>query len=449
MDSDDYSSLAAKDKRYVWHPFTPMQDYAAGDPLIVARGAGIKLIDVNGRAYYDGISSLWVNVHGHRVPEIDAAIRDQLDRVAHSTLLGHANVPSILLAEQLIGLAPPGLTKVFYSDSGSEAVEIALKMAFQFWRLQGQERPAFVKMTDAYHGDTIGAVSAGGIDLFHATYRPLLFPTLAAPYPHPFRFPGTPAACREHCLRELERLLAARHREVAGVIVEPMVQGAAGMIMMPDGFMRGLAQLCRQFDVLLLADEVATGFGRTGRMFACEHEGVEPDLMMVAKGLTGGYLPLAATLATERVYAAFLGPAAERKTFFHGHSYTGNQLGCAAALANVELFRRHRLVEAVARRAERLADLLEPIGRLPHVGQVRQKGFMVGIELQRDPANRVDYDGREQMAARVGWRCRELGMISRPLGDVVVFMPPLASREDELAAMVDILCRAIQDVTGP
>ncbi len=442
-----YDELAQKDKQFVWHPFTQMQDYMAGDPMIIERGEGIKLIDVDGKEYWDSISSLWVNVHGHQVPEIDAAIKAQLDQVAHSTMLGHASVPAVLLAEKLVQLTPASLQKVFYSDSGSEAVEIGLKIAYQYWRLKGEERRTFITMNDAYHGDTVGSVSVGGMDLFHDIYRDLLFPTLSVPYPHPFRYEGSLDECIRHCLRKLKDVLLKHQGEVIGIIVEPMVQGAAGMIMMPDGFMRAMADLAKQAGVLLLTDEVATGFGRTGRLFACEHEQVEPDILMTAKGLTGGYLPVAATLTTDAIYETFLGDYRDKKTFFHGHSYTGNQLGCAAALANINLFEKTDLIANVAEKTKALHKLLQPIAALPHVGDVRQKGFMVGIELMRDPLTMTDYAWDEQIGAKVGQRCRELGMLSRPLGNVVVFMPPLTSTEDELATMLRILQQAIEDVT--
>ena len=447
--ANDYAALAAADQRCLWHPFTQMREYEREPPLIIASGDGVWLTDVQGRRYYDGVSSIWLNVHGHRVPEIDAAIRAQLDRIAHSTLLGQANVPAIQLAERLVALAPPGLARVFYSDSGAEAVEIALKMAFQYWRLRGQPgRRVFIRMADAYHGDTIGAVSIGGIDLFHAAYRELLFPTVAAPFPDPHRFAGGAAACRDACLARLAELLIAHAGEVIGVVVEPIVQGAAGIIVAPPGYLAGVRDLCRQHDTLLLADEVATGFGRTGRMFACDHEGVTPDLMMVGKGLTGGYLPLAATLATDEVYRAFLGEYAERKTFFHGHSYTGNQLACAAALANLELMAQRDLVRQVAAHGAWLADELAPLTAQPHVGQVRGRGLMWGVELVRDRATKEPYAWEERLGWQVCWRCRELGMLLRPLGSVVVFMPPLASTRAELAAMAAILRQAIADVTG-
>lgn len=443
-----YEELIAKDKQYIWHPFTQMQEYRRSTPVLIDRGRGVKLIDIDGNEYYDGVSSLWLNVHGHRVEKIDTAIREQLEKIAHSTLLGLANGPSAVLAEKLIRLAPRGLAKVFYSDSGSEAVEIGLKIAYQYWRLCAPPgRRSFIAMTNAYHGDTIGATSVGGIDLFHATYRDLLFHVHRVPYPYPYRFDGSTTDCAAHCLEALDRVLERHGNEIAGLIVEPMVQGAAGMIMMPGGFMKQVEQRCRQYGILLLVDEVATGFGRTGAMFACEHEGVCPDIMMLAKGITGGYLPLAATLTTDTIYNAFLGDYSEKKTFFHGHSYTGNPLACAAAIASLELFAEHDLISDVKRKAALIANALEKIGRRRHVGDVRVCGLMVGVELVQDKASKESYPWEVQMGIRVCNRSRELGMILRPLGNVIVFMPPLASSDAELAAMVAILDRAIAEIT--
>jgi adenosylmethionine---8-amino-7-oxononanoate aminotransferase len=334
---------------------------------VVERAEGTNLIDVDGRRYIDGVSSLWCNVHGHRHPRIDAAVRAQLDRMAHSTMLGLTHRPAIALAARLVELAPPGLTRVFYSDSGSAAAEIALKMAFQFWKQRGEERPRFVTLRMAYHGDTIGSVSVGGIDLFHSLYRPLLFETLKAD-------PGDMA--------QMERLLGAHEGEVAAVIMEPLVQGAAGMLVHPEGYLRAVRDLCDRHDVLLILDEVATGFGRTGRMFACEHEEVSPDLLCLAKGITGGYLPLAATLTSERIYEAFLGEFEEFRAFFHGHTYTGNPLACAAALATLDIFREERTLERLRPKIELLAALLRPLATHPAVREVRRCGFMVGIELE-------------------------------------------------------------------
>jgi adenosylmethionine---8-amino-7-oxononanoate aminotransferase len=419
--------LVTADRTHLWHPFTQQQGWAEEEPLIVDRAEGTDLIDVDGRRYIDGVSSLWCNVHGHRHPRIDAALREQLESVAHSTLLGLSHRPAIELAQRLVEIAPPGLQRVFYSDSGSTATEIALKMAFQFWRQNGQpERTKFVALRMGYHGDTLGSVAVGGIDLFHSAYRPLLFDTLHAE-------PGDPA--------EMERLLAQHPGEIAAVIMEPLVQGAAGMLTHPPGYLRAVRDLCDRHDVLLIVDEVATGFGRTGRMFACEHEDVSPDLLCLAKGITGGYLPLAATLTTERVYEGFLGRFEELRTFFHGHTYTGNPLACAAALATLDVFEEERTLEQLAPKIELLAELLEPLAAHPAVREVRRCGFMTGIELTEQP-----------LEARTGHQvtlaARERGAIIRPLGDVIVLMPPLAISEADLRRLVTATHEAIDVATA-
>jgi adenosylmethionine-8-amino-7-oxononanoate aminotransferase len=439
----DQDALRQVEKRCLWHPFTQMQEWEGEDALFVASGQGVRLRDLEGREYYDGNSSLWVNVHGHRHPAIDAAIRAQLERVAHSTMLGLTHAPAAVLAERLIRLSPPGLERVFYSDSGSEAVEIALKMAFQYWRHRGQpRRTRFVALAQSYHGDTLGAVSVGGIELFHGIFRPLLFSVEFAPCP---AFAADAAAAAAG----VEAVLARFPGEIAAVVLEPLVQAAGGMLLAPPGTLGRMRELCDRWDTLLILDEVATGFGRTGRMFACEHEGVSPDLMCVAKGLTGGYLPLAATLATGAIYAAFLGERCELKTFFHGHSYTGNPLACAAALASLDVFERERVIEGLAPKIALVEAGLRRFGELPHVAAVRQRGLLVGIELAADRDGRKPYPLAAGMGARVCRRARSLGLITRPLGDVVVFVPPLASTLADLDAMLAILFRAIDlETTG-
>lgn len=420
--------LAALDKQVLWHPFTQQAGWEEEPPLIVERARGCTLWDTDGNAYLDGVSSLWCNVHGHGHPAIDAAVRAQLERVAHSTLLGLSHPPAIELARRLTEIAPPGLTRVFYSDSGSTAVEIALKMAFQWWAQRGEpRRTRFVTLREAYHGDTIGSVSLGGIDLFHAVYRPLLFDALHA-------VPGD--------ADDLARLLDAHGDEVAAVVIEPLVQGAAGMLCQPPGYVRAVRELCDAHGVLLICDEVATGFGRTGRMFACEHEDVSPDLLCVAKGLTGGYLPLAATLTTEALYEGFLGAHEQYRTFFHGHTYTGNPLACAAALATLDVFATEDTLTRLAPKLELLGELLAThVEPLPAVGEIRRRGFMVGIELAGfPPAVRTGH--------RVTLEARARGAIVRPLGDVVVLMPPLAIGPDELRRLVAITAEAIAAATG-
>ena len=347
------AELADLDRQHLWHPFTQQQSWAQEDFPIIERADDTTLYDTQGNAYIDGVSSLWCNVHGHRHPAIDIAIKDQLDRVAHSTMLGLSHAPAAKLAKRLVDLAPDGLSRVFFSDNGSTACEIALKMAYQFHHQRGEWwRSGFVCLRDSYHGDTLGSVSVGGIELFHSLYRPLLFDVWQA---------------RARATRRRMRALLAEHAErCAAVIVEPLVQGAAGIHVHPDGYLRAVRELCDEFGLFLICDEVATGFGRTGKMFACEHEGVTPDLMCVAKGLTGGYLPLAATLTTERIYEGFLGRHEQFRTFFHGHTYTGNPLACAAALATLGIFEQEHTLERLQPKIELLGELLaEHVARLP------------------------------------------------------------------------------------
>lgn len=431
-------------QKHMWLPFTQMKDYEEA-PLIIESGEGIRLRDIHGNEYFDGYSSLWLNVHGHRRPEIDEAVKEQLGRIAHSTLLGAANVPSIQLAEKLIQISPENLTRVFYSDSGAESVEIAIKMAYQYWQNKGRtEKTKFVTLTNGYHGDTVGAISVGSIDIYHRVYSALMFHSFALPFPSAKWHPsGNEQTAKEDSLSEIHDLFEKNHEQISGLIVESMVQGAGGMHIMPVGYLKELEQLCRKFNVLFIVDEVATGFGRTGKMFAVEHEGVLPDIMTMAKGITGGYLPIAATLTTEEVYQAFYGEYTEMKTFFHGHSYTGNQLGCAAALANLDIFEKEGLVEQAAKKAEYVERLMAEINELPHVGEIRQLGLMCGIELVKDKKTKEPFPFEERMAYRATLRMRELGMLTRPLGDTIVFMPPLASSYEELTKMLQITKQAI------
>ncbi|MHB8068980.1 MAG: adenosylmethionine--8-amino-7-oxononanoate transaminase [Desulfobaccales bacterium] len=438
-----YETLANWDREHLWHPFTQMQGFREEDLLIITRGEGAYLYDLQGRRYLDGVSSLWTNVHGHCRPELDRAVREQLEQVAHSTLLGLAHPPAIVLARRLAEMAPPGLTKVFYSDSGSTAVEVALKMAFQYWQLRGLPRKQrFLHLSNAYHGDTLGAVSVGGIALFHEIFRPLLLETLEAPAPYCYRCPDA-QDCREQCLERLEELVAAHHQELAAVILEPVMQGAAGMIPQPPGYLARVREVTRRYEVLLIADEVATGFGRTGRMFACEQEKVSPDLMCLAKGITGGYLPLAATLATDAIYQAFLGEFQEFKAFFHGHTYTGNPLAAAAGLASLEIFQKEKVIESLGAKIEKLSLLLAEMQDHPHVGDIRQRGLMVGIELVQDKETREPFPPGSRTGHRVILEARKRGVILRPLGDVVVLMPPLCLSLEELETLARITYESI------
>ncbi len=438
--------LQRLDKAHLWHPFTPMSLWLASDPLVIVSADGMHLIDSDGNRYLDGVSSLWCNVHGHRVKEIDDAIRDQLDRVAHTTMLGLTSEPAIRLAARLVKLVPPGLTRIFYSDSGATATEVAFKMAVQYWHNTGHPgKNEFVGFAEAYHGDTLGAMSVGRVPAFHKAYFPLLFKAHFAPTPYVYRSatPGDSQRVKSDCLAALEAILREHGPRIAAIAIEPVVQGAAGMIIQPAGFLAEVARLARAYDVLLIADEVAVGFGRTGKMFACEHEGVSPDLLCAAKGISGGYLPLAATFATDRIFDAFLGQPAEGKTFFHGHTYTGNPLACAAALASLDLFEKNDLIRAVARKARELSKLLDELRPLRHVGDIRQCGFMVGVELVADKATREPFDPKRRLGAEICMKLRARGVMLRPLGDVIVLMPPLAMERADLQTIVSALAAEI------
>jgi len=445
-----YNRLQKLDKQHLWHPFTQMTEWEEGSPIIITEGRGSYLKDIFGKWYIDGVSSLWVTVHGHRKREIDEAIKEQINRISHSTLLGLTHPPAVTLAEMIVKAVPKGLSRVFFSDNGSTAVEIALKMAFQYWQHKGKRsKVSFLSFTHGYHGDTIGAVSVGGIDIFHKLFSPLLFQSYQAPSPYCYRceLKRNYSSCKLYCLKVTEGILKKHHKKIAGVIIEPLVQGAGGMITAPPGFLKGIKRLCGKYDVLLIADEVATGFGRTGRMFACEHENVTPDILCLAKGITGGYLPLAATVTAEKIYTAFLGKYEDLKTFFHGHTYTGNQLACAAAIENLTIFKKERTIFKAQSRIALLGKEIEKMKGFQHVGDIRQRGFMIGIELVSDKRKRTPYPLEHKIGWRVCNRAIEKGLIIRPLGNVVVLMPPLSISRQEIKSLVRITAEAIQDVT--
>ena len=446
--------LVQWDKKYLWHPFTQMADWEKEEILVIEKAKGSYLVDTQGKKYLDGVSSLWCNVHGHRVPEIDQAVKNQLGKVAHSTFLGLSNVPAIQLAEQLVSIAPKGLKRVFYSDSGSEAVEIALKMAYQYWQQEGEKRKIkFARLAHAYHGDTLGAVSVGGIQLFHRIYRPLLFKTFEIPAPYVYRWPSRVGEknvrekVRDEALQAMESVFKKHSHEIAALVMEPLMQGASGMIDQPRGYISRVRELTDQYHILLIFDEVATGFGRTGRMFAANHERVTPDLMAVGKGLTGGYLPLAATLTTEKIYSGFLGSYSEFKTFFHGHTYTANPLASRAALANLGLFRKKKTLEKVSRKIDLLTRRLKGFWNLSHVGDIRQVGFMVGIELVQDKKTKRPYPLENKIGIQVIQEARKKGVILRPLGNVIVLMPPLGISDQDLDELLDKTYDSIFQVT--
>ncbi|HWP60187.1 MAG TPA: adenosylmethionine--8-amino-7-oxononanoate transaminase [Candidatus Acidoferrales bacterium] len=446
-----YEELKRLDHSYLWHPFTQMKEWLGEEPCIIERAEGNYLIDVHGKKYLDGVSSLWCNVHGHRKRELDDALRSQLERVAHSTFLGLSHVPGIELAEKLAAIAPRGLRRVFYSDNGATAVEVALKMAVQYWQLAGaSERTRFATLAEAYHGDTVGSMSLGYSETFHRFHRKLLFDALRLTPPHVFRYYRKMSAgdALEAALAEAEEKIAQEKNLLAALVIEPLMQGAAGMWAQPLGYVKALAEICRKYGILFILDEVATGFGRTGRMFACEHDGVSPDILCLAKGITGGYLPLAATLTTEEVFAAFLGEYDEFKSFFHGHTYTGNPLGCAVARASLELFEKEGILARMQPKVQYLERRLqEEFLPLAHVSDVRQWGYMIGIELVEDKAGRKSFPPGRRVGHKVILEARKRGVIIRPLGDIIVLMPPLAIEDDELETLLDVTRDSIRAVT--
>jgi adenosylmethionine---8-amino-7-oxononanoate aminotransferase len=477
--------LAKLDHRYFWHPFTQMRDWLKHEPIVIVKGKGARLWDAHGREYLDANSSIWTNLHGHAHPRINAAIRRQLGRIAHSSALGFANEPASLLAAKLIETAKAPLRKVFFSDDGSTAMEVALKLAYTFARRMGHSRnPKFLTLEGAYHGDTVGAVALGHIDLFHKAYAGLLFKTDKVMAPYCYRCPFNRAKpertdardyrkCNWECIGKLEQKFAAQKKRgnaYSAFVFEPLMQGAAGMIPQPAGWLSRAAEIARAYGALLIADEVMTGFGRTGfgaaregesprepkplqksalagslalPLFACHHEGVQPDFMALAKGLTGGYLPMAATLTTQAVFDAFLGEYKEFKTFFHGHSFTGNQLGAAAGLASLELLQTSGSLRARRRLEQALHDELQGLWRCPNVGDIRQVGLVVGIELVRDWRTREPFDLRARVGIRVCEAMAKRGVLTRPVGNVIVLMPPYCTTVAEARRMVNALSAAI------
>ena len=446
----DKETLVEWDKRYLWHPFTQMQDWLAEEPIIIERGEGCYLIDIAGNRYIDGIASMWTNVHGHNHPALNTALKAQIDKIAHATLLGYSNVPAIQLAQKLVELTPAGLNKVFYSDNGSTAVEVALKIAYQYWQHKEEpRRKLFIHFDNAYHGDTIGAMSVGGIDSFHTTFASLLFKGIRVSAADVYRpSDANEVAVKTRWLNAVERALSEHEGQIAGIILEPLIQGAGGMLLAPNGFLKELAACAKRWKTLLIVDEVMTGFGRTGKMWACEHEDVTPDLFCMAKGLAGGYLPLAATLTTDEIYDAFLGEYRDLKTFFHGHTFTGNPLACAVALENIAIFEREDLLSRLQPTLEHFKHRLQEFYALPHVGDVRVCGFTAGIELMKNPETDTPYPFEEKVGIRVCKEALTRGAILRPLVNTIVLMPPLQISISELDALLNIVRISIDIVTN-
>ncbi len=444
-------SWRRRDRKVLWHPFTQHSTWEDDDFPVIERAKGSWLVDVDGRRYLDGVSSMWCASVGHGNPHVTGSIARQLRKLEHATFLGLSNVPAIEYAERLVALAPRGLSRVFYSDNGSTAVEVALKMAVQYWQQSGRpERRSFVALAEAYHGDTVGAMSVGGVPVFLDRYRSMLFPTRLSPTTYSYRWPGGPTLeeCGELALARLDRLLTKVGRTTAGVVMEPVVQGAGGMIVQPPGFVKGVERLCRKHGTLLILDEVMTGFGRTGPMFASERDGARPDLVAVSKGMAGGYLPFAATLATERIFRAFLGRLEERKVLYHGHTYTGNPLGCAAALGVLDALERGRVLEGLPAKVELLRRGLEPLLGHANVGEIRLAGLLAGIEIVKDRRTRESFAYEARTGHRIIREARRRGAILRPLADVVVVMPPLTTSARELRDLVSIVRESIGAVLG-
>ncbi len=442
------------DKEYFWHPFTQMKVYREKKNVIVERGEGVYIYDINGNKYLDGVSSLWCNVHGHNHPKLNRAIEEQLKKIAHFTTLGASNIPAIVFARNLVEITPPKLTKVFYSEDGAEAMEIAIKIAYHYWHNRGEkERNKFITLSEAYHGDTIGSVSVGGINIFHEKYKPLLFDVykLPSPYRQAVKKVGREKALEYETtkvlIEEVEDFIFHHHQEIAGIVLEAGVQGAAGILPFPNGYLKEIRRICDEYGILMILDEVATGFGRSGYMFACEKEGVEPDIMALGKGITGGYLPLAATLVTENIFNAFLGEFGEAKQFYHGHTYTGNPLACSVAIANLEVFEEEKTLEKLQPKIKLLEEKLKDFWQLKHVGDVRQFGFMAGVELVKDKESGEPYPYGDMMGFKVADEMLKRGIWVRPLGDVMVIMPPLVIKEEELEYFLDSLKESIRVVT--
>jgi len=451
------SDVQAWDRFHVWHSFTQMSEY---EPWLIERGDGVWLVDDSGRRYLDGVSSLWCNVHGHNHPVINRAIEEQLHKIAHVTSLGMGNPTTAILARELVKHSPNRLQHVFFSSDGASAVEVALKLAFQYWRQCQSPQPQrslFLALGQAYHGDTIGSVSVGGVSRFHAMFAPLLFDVVRGPCPDSYRLPKSlgrlpdgeidSESIANHYLQAYEELLIEHGDRIAAIIAEPLVQGAAGMVMHPRGFLSGLRKLADRYGTLLIIDEIATGFGRTGTLWACQQESVEPDLLCAGKGLSGGYLPISATLTSSEIWNAFLGPYEQSKSFFHGHTFGGNPLAAAAALANLQLFETTPVLQEVAAKAEILQELLQPLKEHPHVGDVRQRGLIAAVELVADKANATPYPWEQRRGVTACRRAIEAGVWLRPLGNVIVIMPPLSINQDELKLLVNAVKLGVDAAT--
>ena len=441
------SAWAPRDLRHLWHPCTQMKDHERFPPVPVRRGQGVWLEDFEGHRFIDAISSWWVNLFGHAHPQINAALREQMETLEHVILAGFTHAPAVELAERLARITPAGLNRCFFADNGSSAIEVALKMSFHYWQNRGQgQKTRFITLENSYHGETLGALAVGNVELYKDTYAPLLMPTLTAPSPDSWhRAEGESAeAFALRRLEDMRALLEAHAHETAAVIVEPLVQCAGNMRMYHPAYLTGLRQLCDRHEVHLIADEIAVGFGRTGSLFACEQAGISPDFLCLSKGLTGGYLPLSAVLTTDMVYEAFYDDYTRLTAFLHSHSYTGNPLACRAALATLDLFEQQPVLETNRELARHMARLAAPLAEHPHVAEVRQQGMILAVELVADKARRLHHDWRERRGLRIHRKALEMGVLLRPLGPVAYVMPPYVITPEELEQVFAALTAGIE-----
>lgn len=441
-----------KDLKYVWHPDTQHKQYEGENykPTLIEKGEGIYVYDADGNKYIDAVASWWVNTLGHSVPRLNKVLTEQANKIEHILLADFTHKPAIELAERLIKLAGEPFSKVFYSDDGSTAVEVAIKMAYQYWYQKGQpQKKYFVSMTDSYHGDTLGSVSVGGIDIYKEVFNPLVFETLKVCAPYCYRCPKgcKQNECNIECLKDVVKLFKERHDEIAAIIVEPLVQGAAGMRVYPADYLNRLRILCDEYDILLIDDEVAMAFGRTGKYFAFEHAGIKPDIFCVAKGITAGYVPLAATIATDKIYSAFYDDFDKLKTFYHGHSFTGNPIACAVAVETLKIMEEAKIIDNLPFKAEVFKKSLEKFKNLKHVGDIRHIGMIGAVELVKDKNTKEPYAFTERIGHKVFLQAMKMGAILRPIGNVIYFMPPLIITEEEIEKLTEIAYTAIKNVT--
>lgn len=442
--------LIEKDIKYVWHPDTQMKEFETENPIIIERGEGIYVFDIEGNKYIDAIASWWVNTLGHSNPRLNKALCEQVEKIEHVLLAGFSHIPAIELAEELVKISAKSLTKVFYSDNGSTATEIALKMAFQYCAQTGKpNKKKFVALENSYHGDTLGAVSVGGVDIFYKVFKPLLFDIFQAKSPYCYRCPMglNNETCNIDCISSVEEIFRANHNEIAAMIVEPLVQGACGMRMYPAEYLKKLRALCHEYDILLIDDEVAMGFGRTGKMFAYEHADIEPDIVCLAKGITAGYLPLAVTMTSDKIFNAFYDDYHTYKTFYHGHSFTGNPLAASIAIENLKIFKEEKIIENLQPKIEFFHKSLEKFKKLKHVGDIRFIGMVAALELVEDKETKKSFDPKKRIGKKVYKEALKLGAILRPLGDIIYFIPPYIIKEEEITTLTDIAYKAIKTAT--